>query len=118
MNLNGFLFLGSSESAESPPGLFRTVDREARIYQSAGRSGDKQLPLPKLLGTPRVAEHAPRVPRAVTHAAAASETALHRLALEKEAPPSILVDETHKALHLSENAGRQPQPDSASAGSS
>ena len=110
LNLNGFLFLGSSESAESPPGLFRTVDREARIYQSAGRSGDKQLPLPKLLGTPGVTQHAPRVPRAVTHPAAAGETALHRLALEKEAPPSILVDETHRAVHLSENACRFLQP--------
>ena len=43
LNLNGFLFLGSSESAESPPGLFRTVDREARIYQSAGRSGGQAV---------------------------------------------------------------------------
>jgi two-component system CheB/CheR fusion protein len=110
LNLKGFLFLGSSESAESPPGLFRTVDREARIYQSAGRASDKQLPLPKLLGTPGRTQHAPRVPPAVTHAAAAGETALHRLALEKEAPPSILVDETHRAVHLSENAGRFLQP--------
>src|SRR5512134_967896 len=105
---NGFLFLGSSESAESS--LFRTVDKEARIYQSAGRSGDKQLPLPILLGTPGRTQRAPQVPRAVTHAAAAGETALHRLALEKEAPPSILVDETQRAVHLSENAGRFLQP--------
>ena len=110
LNPNGFLFLGSSESAESPLGLFRTVDREARIYQSAGRSGDKQLPLPKLLGTPGRTQHAPHVPRDVARAAAAGETALHRLALEKDAPPSILVDEAHRAVHLSENAGRFLQP--------
>src|SRR5512132_1069518 len=110
LNLTGFLFLGSSESADNAHGLFRTVDREARIYQSTGRSDDKQYPLPKLLGTPRVTEHGPHIPPAVTRAGAAGETALHRLALEKEAPPSILVDEAHRAVHLSENAGRFLQP--------
>jgi two-component system CheB/CheR fusion protein len=110
LNPTGFLFLGSSESAESPTGLFRTVDREARIYQSTGRPDDKHYPLPKLLGTSRATEHGPQIAAAVTRAAAAGETALHRLALEREAPPSILVDEAHRAVHLSENAGRFLQP--------
>ena len=29
----GYLFLGSSESADAPAGMFRPIDREARIYQ-------------------------------------------------------------------------------------
>src|SRR4029453_16723931 len=47
----------------------------------------------------------PLSPRAVL-----SEAALHRQALETTAPPSILVDRTHRALHLSEHAGRYLQP--------
>jgi len=110
LNPKGFLFLGSSETAESPAGLFRTVDREAHIYQSAGRASDKQLPLPKMLGAPRAIEHAARAPRIATPATAAGEAVTHLLALEKNAPPSILVDEAHRAVHLSENAGRFLQP--------
>jgi len=34
LNPGGFLLLGSSETAENPPGLFRTIDRAARLYQS------------------------------------------------------------------------------------
>ena len=36
----GYLFLGSSESADHPPGLFRTIDRQARIYQSTAATAD------------------------------------------------------------------------------
>ncbi len=30
---SGYFFLGSSENADSPTGAFRSIDREARIYQ-------------------------------------------------------------------------------------
>ena len=41
----GYLFLGSSETAEHPAGLFRVVDRDARIYQSIIRPpGEKDFP--------------------------------------------------------------------------
>jgi two-component system CheB/CheR fusion protein len=64
-----------------------------------------------MLGAPRVIEHAALAPRSVSRAAAAGEaTTIHRLALEKNAPPSILVDEAHRVVHLSENAGRFLQP--------
>jgi two-component system, chemotaxis family, CheB/CheR fusion protein len=33
----GFIFLGSSENVDSPVGMFRLVDREARIFVAAGR---------------------------------------------------------------------------------
>src|ERR1051325_1154410 len=35
---------------------------------------------------------------------------MHRHALERVAPPSVLVDESHRVLHLSEPAGRFLQP--------
>jgi two-component system CheB/CheR fusion protein len=104
---DGFLFLGSSESAEHPDGLFHTIDRDARIYQSTGRSSEKLPALPRLAGTgalERIASVAP------THLSARSSQNAHREALEVAAPPSILVDETYRVLHLSESAGRYLQP--------
>src|SRR5215468_5441911 len=34
LNPGGFLLLGAAETADNPPGLFRTIDRNARIYKS------------------------------------------------------------------------------------
>src|SRR5207237_1995085 len=51
LNPGGFLLVGSSETADIPPGLFRTIDRKARIYQSTGQSGDKPRLLPLLPGS-------------------------------------------------------------------
>jgi two-component system, chemotaxis family, CheB/CheR fusion protein len=45
LNPGGFLFLGASETADYPPGLFRCINRTARIYQSTAVPGEK----PRLL---------------------------------------------------------------------
>jgi two-component system CheB/CheR fusion protein len=102
----GFLFLGSSESAEHPDHLFRAVDRDARIYQSSGQA--ERLPvLPRLLGLTGVID---RPGEHQVHATIRGARATHREALEELAPPSILVDESYRVLHLSESAGRYLQP--------
>ncbi|MBW9064397.1 PAS domain-containing protein [Rhizobium herbae] len=110
LNPGGFLFLGSSESADNPAGLFRTVDREARIYRSAAAASDRRPGLPVLLGPHQSAERAPVIVRPPSLASSVSEAALHRQMLEKIAPPSMLVDESQRAIHLSENAGRFLRP--------
>ena len=46
----------------------------------------------------------------VSETVALSEAAMHRHALEQAAPPSMLVDESHRVIHLSENAGRFVMP--------
>ncbi|MBV9236977.1 MAG: PAS domain-containing protein [Xanthobacteraceae bacterium] len=110
LNPGGYLLLGASETADYPPGLFRTVDRKARIYQSAAQPGDKPRLLPRLLGTLGLHEDAGHVARNLNPAAAVNEAALHRQAIEEVAPPSILVDQSHRAVHLSDSAGRFLQP--------
>src|SRR5262249_2386449 len=102
LNPDGFLLLGSSESGEHPEGLFRVVDREARIYHSAGRSIERMPVLPRILGIP--SEHL-GMPVAAPPISARGAQAAHRESLENAAPPSALVDQSHRALHLSENAG-------------
>jgi two-component system, chemotaxis family, CheB/CheR fusion protein len=106
----GYLFLGTSESAESPSGLFRLLDRQARIYQSTTLEGEKPRVLPSLLGSVRLRESTVQLVRGSTPSTALGEAVLHRRAIEKVAPPSILVDEAHRVLHLSDNAGRFLQP--------
>ena len=105
LNQGGFLFLGASESADQPAGLFRSIDRDARIYRSAAGSADKRPVVPIMLG-PRQIPSGPAVPRLPSPGANAEAAALHRHMLERIAPPSMLVDDSHHAVHLSQSAGR------------
>jgi two-component system, chemotaxis family, CheB/CheR fusion protein len=106
LNPDGFLMLGTSESADNPVGQFRTFDRKARIYKSSASPGELRL-----LGSVSIVhEQAAHPIRPPTTASLLNEAAAHRQALEKLAPPSILVDESHRVLHMSDNAGRFLQP--------
>ncbi len=106
----GYLFLGAAEIAETPAGLFRTINRHARTYQSTLKPGAKRELLPRLLGSVRVREQMLPLPQNVTPTAALSEAAAHRRAIEQIAPASILVNEANRVLHLSDNAGRYLMP--------
>jgi two-component system CheB/CheR fusion protein len=110
LNLGGFLMLGASETADSLPGLFRSIDRNARIYKSIRQTGDNPRFLPRLLGPVTRRDQTALVGQRVSPSVALSEAALHRRVLERVAPPSILVDEAHRVVHLSENAGRYLKP--------
>src|SRR5262245_48512676 len=109
LNPGGFLFLGSAETADNPPGIFRNIERNARLYQSALKSTDKPRLLPRLLGPLRVREPVAQL-RMTSPGVALSDAMVHRRAIEKLAPPSILVDDAHRVVHLSESAGRFLQP--------
>ncbi|TWB39069.1 chemotaxis protein CheB [Nitrospirillum pindoramense] len=108
LNTGGFLFLGASESADNPPGLFRAIDRDARIYRMVPNTGERRTALPIMPSTHQAAPS--RGAPAHRSAGAGGAVALHRQMLERVAPPSMLVDETHRAIHLSETAGRFLQP--------
>ena len=112
LNPGGYLLLGSSETADSPPGLFRAVDRKNRIYQTTAQRGDKPRLLPRLTGGPiGIAGQPPQFLGGYGGGRLAiSEAALHRQVLEAAAPPSILIDRMHRVVHLSDHAGRYLQP--------
>jgi two-component system, chemotaxis family, CheB/CheR fusion protein len=110
LNPGGYLFLGAAEAAENPPSLFRNIDRHARIYQSTRSPGAKPQLLPRLLGPIRVREQMLPLPPSVSPAAALSEAAAHRRAIEEIGFPSILVDEAYRVVHLSDNASRYLLP--------
>ena len=114
LNPDGYVFLGASETADNPAGLFRSIDRTARIYQSTAAVGDKPRLLPRLLGPVRIREQVFQLGRTMSPTVALGEATMHRRAIEQVAPPSMLIDESHRVIHLSENAGRFLMPSGGS----
>lgn len=108
---DGYLFLGSSESAEHIPELFSVVDKTHRLYQARHWVGEKKL-IPTLPFTQRRFPQKtetnravrPQGPRFLEEPTIVEEQ--HRRALESYGPPSVLVNESYVILHVSENAGR------------
>ena len=99
----GYLFLGSSESAEMVSNLFAPVDKKQCIYRS--RPGTVARPV-----TSELPFHKAPKPRTVRSATTPSNLLsfgqLHHQLIEDYAPPSVLVDESGEILHLSDTAGR------------
>jgi two-component system, chemotaxis family, CheB/CheR fusion protein len=98
-----YLFLGSAETADGKADLFAPIDREARLYCAKPRAGRKL----EMLGQLPV-EHRPELPPLRANRASSGPVpgALHLAALENAGPPSALVDEDLRVVHLSANAGR------------
>jgi two-component system, chemotaxis family, CheB/CheR fusion protein len=101
----GYLFLGSSESAESLDDLFIPVDKKNRIY----RARATVRTLPQHRAQPGVTPHLhlpePRT-LATTGRRQAPPAEVHRRALAQFAPPSVIVDSDHNIVHMSDSAAR------------
>ena len=127
LRAGGMLFIGSAESAQSVHGLFSPVDAKHRLFvrRSVPRPLWKVPVLPpRIPGISKVGVRLATLPvmaRATveeaatdtSHAHSASQERravlfgeLHLKLLEEYGPPSILVNEAHDIVHLSENAGR------------
>ena len=100
----GYLFLGASETAEQPEGIFRTVDRGARIFQSLARRAGERPEFPRPSPAVRTPDAAP-MPMPSVDPRTRELQQQHQQALIELGPPSVLVDEDHRILHLSEKAG-------------
>jgi len=125
----GLLFIGSAESDSNAHSLFSAVDAKQRLYErrSVPRPSWKVPTLPlrspemrtRPMLDPRSRDLPPLLQEAVEEAGkdtvearvsgtdrrAALFGELHLKLLEEYGPPSIVVNETHDIVHLSENAG-------------
>jgi two-component system CheB/CheR fusion protein len=103
----GFLFLGQSESADPTANLFMVVDKKNRIYRANPLvHASRHLPL-AFSGPGPVRpslQKASNQPSPQLQPPSLAE--LHRRCIEQYAPPSVLIDEKHDALHLSEDVGQ------------
>ncbi|WP_317920147.1 CheR family methyltransferase [Cupriavidus sp. TA19] len=99
----GYLFLGSSEAAESASNLFSVVDKKSRLYRAnVAARADAPLPLPAGAANGRT-------PVAVLQPSGKRKFSfgdLHQRLLEQHAPPSVLVSRDSEIVHLSDRTGR------------
>jgi two-component system CheB/CheR fusion protein len=101
---NGFLLLGSSESADSPAVQFEPIDAKQRLY--VRRSMPSSLQVDAVLPTGRW-----QLTTTVSDVTAAADRAalpgdLHHRMVEMYAPPSVLVNEDLDIVHISDRAGK------------
>ncbi len=99
----GYLFLGSSESADACPELFSAVDKKNRLYRATpAHSQLRKAPSVPIEGfqslAPVVLEKAVRVQGTPL-------AEVHQRVLEQYAPPSVIVNRDAQIVHLSERAG-------------
>jgi two-component system, chemotaxis family, CheB/CheR fusion protein len=102
---NGYLFLGPSESIDYTERPFRAVDLSARIFQSVERRNGEPPAFPELSPSFHVLQ--PPIPERTPYGRRTADWLQEHLdALTEAAPPSILVDELHHILHVSQKAGQ------------
>jgi two-component system CheB/CheR fusion protein len=106
LNPGGYLFLGTSETAEDNGMLFMSVDKEHHIFQS--RDVESQLTLPAVIptGLPLVRGFPEERTAETRMRERMSYQELHLRLLEQYAPPSVIINQDYEILHLSEHAGR------------
>ena len=119
---NGLLFLGSSESIDENTPLFQATDKPHRLYarQTLLRRGHPIYPSRPLLPFERrdhlkalvpvvTAETTLSDPRIAGKTREATMAELHFKFLDPFAPASLIVDQSHEIVHLSNKAGRYLQ---------
>ena len=103
---DGYLFLGSAETADAAPGLFAEVDKKHRIYRARpGPRAPRGIPAPlagrEAFGLP------PTTRRSVAKTASSGiKELVQQLLLEEYTPATVVIDDDHRIVHLIGGAGR------------
>ena len=97
----GYLWLGQSESAEARESLFVLLDKSAHLYEARTATTRLTLGYREPVELARAVPHLPeawfsRIPAGI----------LHQRLLERYAPPSVIIADDFRVLHMSERAGR------------
>ncbi|HEY0064008.1 MAG TPA: CheR family methyltransferase, partial [Telluria sp.] len=99
----GFLFLGSSESAEAVAEFFVPIDKKHRIYRAkaVSRLTRSAIPISAPLPPAAVISYPERSP-----VDKPSFAGVHQRVLAEYAPPSVLVDQQSNIVHMSEGTAQ------------
>ncbi|RYX98115.1 MAG: PAS domain S-box protein [Comamonadaceae bacterium] len=101
----GYLFLGTSESADAAPNLFTIFDKKNRIYRTNPHAtAARHLPLIVESSLDRIVPARFKENRRESQQLSFAE--LHQRYIGRIVSPSVLIDERHNVLHLSENVGQ------------
>jgi two-component system CheB/CheR fusion protein len=99
----GFLCLGSSETADAVPSLFRVVDKKERVYQRQ----ESETTTPRFSGMPLQMNQQNFANGPATKGQGAGFVELYQQwRLRRYAPPALLVNEQYDIVHIFGNAGR------------
>ncbi|HYD95291.1 MAG TPA: CheR family methyltransferase [Noviherbaspirillum sp.] len=103
---NGYLFLGTAESADSVAQFFTPVDKKNRIYQAVNMRSGSTFHAP-----PAIIPRSERLPltktrRGNTEQRHLSPQDLYRQLVEDYGPAGILVDQQHQIIYATKQAGR------------
>ena len=102
----GFLFLGSSESAEADGRLFEILNKKRRLFgRSDAAASSPRLPALPITGTRESEEGKP--PK--ENPEPSVEERYHARSLRRYAPPRLLVNENREITHVFGAAGRYLQ---------
>jgi two-component system CheB/CheR fusion protein len=105
LNPGGYLFLGSSETADACSQLFTPVDKKNRIYRAKEVSSSLRRTTPGTLSELALATPA-RPPQSEPFGRKKFSFAdVHQRALEQYAPPSVIVNQEGEIVHMSDRAG-------------
>ena len=103
----GYLFLGSSETADAAPKLFAEVDKKQRIYRALpGPRGLRAAAVPlmgsELVGPLPVQRRVSTEQRSPT----GIKELVHQLLVEEYTPATIVIDDDLQVVHVVGGAGR------------
>jgi PAS domain S-box-containing protein len=107
----GFLLLGTAESVDGAGQLFSLVDKEAHIWESRAVPRVMKMPAPVQLTIAADLRNAlpPTELRTDLRGVRFGPLDLHQRILEEYAAPSLVADEQHNIVHLSDRAGKYLQ---------
>ena len=100
----GYLFLGSSESAESVTDFFVQVDKKNRIYRARART------IPRTVSSSiQLPSRVRRLPESMQHPPSRrqfSYSEVHQRAMAQASSPSLMLDRDSNIVYTSQRAGR------------
>lgn len=102
---DGFLFLGSSESAEGSGDYFEKFDRQYHIFRSRKKYNRQPLPITQLTPADMPELNFNTLERKF-HRSDLRYHELHQQLLEEYAAPSLVVNEENEIVHLSNKVSR------------
>lgn len=106
LNPGGFLFLGSSETADACSQYFTPVDKKNRIYRAKEvGSALRRAPTGSFQGFALSTPPRPPLNEPYRRNKKFSFADVHQRALEQYAPPSVIVNHDAEIVHMSDKAG-------------
>ncbi|MCF5551170.1 PAS domain S-box protein [Pseudomonas syringae] len=103
----GYLFLGTSESADACPELFTTIDKKNRIFRARTGPNTHRLPAMPRGGYARAISASQTTDARAIKKLSTAE--LYQRAAERFSPPSIVINSEADVLYISQGAGRYLQ---------